>query len=384
MNVIQRILRSWARVHPVAAPEARDLDARGWARLARVARREGVAGLVFRAITTVDRDLEVPPDVRAALRRVALDQAAAHAWEQKVLAEILRAFDAADLHPILLRGHDLVEEIYLGDGSLRPQVDHDILVPPDQMAAAGVILESIGFEQVLCGWTLFRRDRSLVDLHSDPYDRFRVPSRGRILTADVAGIFSRACLSTLSAAPMLRTSPSDRLLILCAHTVKHSFDRLIRLVDIAEAWRELRSDPATLASQALEEGTSDALYYSLMAARARLGASVLDQLLEQIPPPGRSFADRLFEAYLQGGSCPLFSEWLLLSQLEGVGARSMALWEMISPPGERADGSAGWTTGRLAAASSRAARLAGATAGSLTRAILSVSGNGNARSPGDS
>ena len=32
-------------------------------------------------------------------------------------------------------------------------------------------------------------------------------------------------------------SPEDRLLALSAHVVKHSFDRLMRLVDVAECWR---------------------------------------------------------------------------------------------------------------------------------------------------
>jgi hypothetical protein len=218
-----------------------------------------------------------------------------------------------------------------------------------------------------------------------------------VLRADVEAVFSRARPSNLAGAPLLLPSPTDRLLILCAHTVKHSFDRLIRLVDIAECWQARAWDLGALREQAIEEGTADALYFGLTAARARLGAGIpsgllaplrpfAGKLLETRPQHRRiarpsivigPLGDRLFEAYLEGARCPFLAEWLLLGRLRGWRTRARAVREMLFPPDVQAlPGTS--TTPRVLSAIARAARLAAGAAASLTLAALPRMGRGGA------
>ena len=132
-GIVAGILRSWSRIEPVRAPRAAVLDQDGWEQLAVAALRQGVAGLVHRALSRDPCAVLVPPKVRNRLQQVAHDQAAVHAWEEATLREVFDGFHSRELRPVLLRGHGLVATLYGSDGSLRPQLDHDLLVEQERV-----------------------------------------------------------------------------------------------------------------------------------------------------------------------------------------------------------------------------------------------------------
>lgn len=147
------------------------------------------------------------------------------------------------------------------------------------------------------------------------------------------------------------------MLLLCAHVVKHSFDRLIRMVDVAECCRRLSLDADALAEQARAEGTTDALYYGLAASAARAGAPV-ERLLARLTPRHRPWVERAFGEVLEGRASPFFAERLLLSQLDGWSKRLAAMKELFWTPEQRARLRSGSTSGRLVAVPGRVADLA--------------------------
>jgi hypothetical protein len=355
--IVAAILRSWSRIEPARAPRAAALDQNGWDRLADVAIREGVAGLVHRALSRDPCGVLVPPWVRDRMQAVARRQAAAHAWEEAALGEVLDAFHSRGLRPVLLRGHGLVATLYGSDGSLRPQLDHDLLVERGRIDDAREVLRSLGFESNPGSEDVLTRDTTTIDLHWDPYDRPRVPSRGKVIRADAQAVIERAVPITVAGRTVLQPCPTDRVLLLCVHLVKHSFDRLIRMVDIAECCRKFRLDAARLVEQAANDGTADAAYYGLAASAARAGAPA-GALLARMEPHKRLWIDRAFEGVLRGGSSPFFAERLLLSQLTGWGDRLLAVKELLWTPEERARLSAESTSARLVAVPHRVATLA--------------------------
>jgi hypothetical protein len=89
-------------------------------------------------------------------------------------AEVVRAFRTAGVASILLKGPALVRWLYDQD-ALRPYVDADLLVPPDQQEAAAAVLIGLGFEEfglaaIPHDWpkhakTWVRPDGANVDLH---------------------------------------------------------------------------------------------------------------------------------------------------------------------------------------------------------------------------
>jgi hypothetical protein len=330
---ILAVLKAWCRIEPVAAPAASRLDQDDWERLAATAGREGVAGLMGRSLDGDPVASLVPERVRAELRQIAREQAAAHAWQEAALCEVLDAFGRCGLSPVLLRGHALVASLYNADGSLRPQLDHDLLVPLREMPEARKVLRRLGFEDSTETPDVFNRDDVTVDLHHDPYDRSRVPSRGRVIVADADGVHRRAIEARVAGRSVLQPCPSDRVILLSTHLVKHSFDRLIRMVDIAECWRQLSPDPEIVEDRARREGTADAVYYALAAARSRLDAPAPGNLLARLEPPRRRWVDRAFGEVLRGRPPgAYFAERLLLSQLGSWRERLTAVGEMLWTP----------------------------------------------------
>src|SRR5437763_5000805 len=92
----------------------------------------------------------------------------------EVTAQILRAFGAADVRSILLKGASIARWLY-ADGSARSYIDTDVLVPPGHRSRAERVLAELGFSPVLGdedtpGWRLaahvwVRPDGAEVDLH---------------------------------------------------------------------------------------------------------------------------------------------------------------------------------------------------------------------------
>jgi len=327
---LEAVLCAWCRVQPLLVPQGIRLSRKDWLCLLHSARREGVAGLVYRASGRDPLGMNAPAGARATLRQTMLAQAAVWLREEAVLGEVLDALASCRIRPVLLRGLALVTDLY-GDGSLRPQVDHDLLVGPEEMKKARDALLSIGFRSSPGGAGPLLRGSSVIDLHSDPYDRERVPSRAMVIHAAASGVRARAVKRHVAGREVDFPCPEDRLLLLAAHLVKHAFDRLIRLVDVAECWRAGGFEPRELVRQAHSEGTADALFYALAAARTRLGAEVSTQLLERLAPGRRPVVDRAFGRVLAGRPSPYFGEWLLLAQLPGLRAQMRAAGEMLQP-----------------------------------------------------
>ena len=178
------VLRDWCRLAPVPSPSALRFGPADWCALEVVAKREGVAGLVNRALDFDPAGTLAPDRVRSSLRRTALAQGALHAREEAVLGEVLDVLHAAGVRPVLLRGLGLIEAIYR-DGSLRPQVDHDLLVSPGDVGPAGDALRSVGFRLSPGSSGPYLRDASVIDLHTDPIGSGRVPSRSGALRIDL-------------------------------------------------------------------------------------------------------------------------------------------------------------------------------------------------------
>jgi hypothetical protein len=124
-------------------------------------------------------------------------------------AEVLRAFDAAGIGSIVLKGAPLVRWLY-GKGEGRSYADCDLLVAPGDFEAASGILAGLGFEPELDETEMpewwrehgldWRRssDRSAVDLHrtlagarADPEHVWEVLSR-RTQPFDLAGCTARS------------------------------------------------------------------------------------------------------------------------------------------------------------------------------------------------
>ncbi len=172
------------------------------------------------------------PWMQSALKRRHQRLAAATLAQGLALAEVLEDLHRSGIAVLVMRGLRHAEWIYADPGA-RPFEDHDLLVQPPDEGGAAAALRRLGFENP--GPGLFRRGGVLVDLHTDPLGARRRPTRHEIFPVAVERLFRRASPGRVAGAPALILEPEDELLLLAVHLVKHSFDRLVRIADLAHA-----------------------------------------------------------------------------------------------------------------------------------------------------
>jgi hypothetical protein len=188
-----------------------------------------VDGLAWRALGGLPA-AETDNWLRATLRRRHQQRAAAALAQGLALAETLEAFADEGIAVVVMRGLRNSEWIYRDAGS-RPFEDHDLLVRPQEEAAATALLTRLGCEAIAPG--LFRRGGITFDLHIEPLGARRRPGRARVLPIDTEALFRDARPGRVAGAPALVLQDEDDALLMSIHVVKHSFDRLVRTADLA-------------------------------------------------------------------------------------------------------------------------------------------------------
>jgi hypothetical protein len=158
---------------------------------------------------------------------------AAFAWTQS-LKGILAAFHGAGLRVIALKGPCLAERLY-GNAALRTCHDLDLLVRGSDLAHAERLLTELGFQP-----------NGLRDDYHRPWSRQALNlelhhnvENPRAFEFDLDAAWSRATPAEFHGAAVYLFAPSDELLYLCLHSVRHRFERLSLILDLALAFRRL-------------------------------------------------------------------------------------------------------------------------------------------------
>ena len=307
-----------------------------------------IDGLAHRVLGTLPTD-RVHPWLKAALRRRRQRQAAATLAQGLALAEVLESLQRARVPVIVMRGLRTLEAVY-GDPGARPFEDHDLLILPGDLPPARRAFARLGFREETEG--LHRRGGMLIDLHCDPLGARRRPTRSTFFPIPVTALFDRAIAGRVAGAPALLLSPEDDLLLMAVHIVKHSFDRLIRVADIAHM---LSAGQATLdweaiRSRAPHSGVRRVLGWALAAA-ARLGAHSPPDLM----PSARAgrVESILMRRALALRPVPFCGEALMALAVPTWRERMLFVLDALLPSGECAGG--GW--GRVSALPRRSTEL---------------------------
>jgi hypothetical protein len=152
----------------------------------------------------------------------------------ETLKSVLIAFDRAGLPVIALKGPCLAERFY-GDAALRTCYDLDLLVRRSNLDSTERLLTDLGFapngraDDYHRPWS---RKSINLELH------FNVENP-HAFDFDIDAAWKRAERSQFHDAPVWLMAPPDELLYLCIHGVRHRFERLCLVLDLALAFRQL-------------------------------------------------------------------------------------------------------------------------------------------------
>jgi hypothetical protein len=204
----------------------------------------------------------------------------------RATVEVCGALTQAGVRALVLKGPPMAAALYPAP-ELRPSLDVDLLVAPDDLDAAQRALESLGYQLLkdlperageFSHHRLFNAPGKVaVELHHTASEWFQADFDARRMIA-------RARTASLAGATMQVLGPVDELVYLGVHAASHRFENAKWLFDLKlllqtqpVAWREV-IDEARAAHVAA------ALGMALAEARARLRAPVPDWVLDALGP----------------------------------------------------------------------------------------------------
>jgi len=256
-------------------PGPSSFEESNWIELLRVADEENVLPILASRLRGSATDLA--PQQRAELDDIERKARFSAFVSTETLKTVLKEFHAAELPAIALKGPSLAERFY-GDTALRTYADLDLLVRRADLGRAERLLERLRFAAIG---------------HPDDYHQSWVRNGVRLelhhgvdhplaFEFDLGRAWSRAHPAQFAGVPVHLFAAPDELFYLCLHAVRHRFDRLCLLVDLARAFRHLSPDYISLAAPGSSSNNILTLGW-LMAVR-------LDNSLPV--PPGSDFLSR--------------------------------------------------------------------------------------------
>ncbi|MDQ3586751.1 MAG: nucleotidyltransferase family protein [Actinomycetota bacterium] len=242
----------------------------------------------------------------------------------RMTAEVIGALSRRGVEAIALKGASFAVWLYR-DGAVRSYGDCDVLVAPDQVAAAQQVLRDLGFRDYSAPLAhprleshAWRRDPDWVDLHETLIGM-------RVHPEEVWGTLSRRTESQRIGGASLRVlDPVARTLHVALHAAQHGKDEQKPLDDLGRALELLPEELWTEAAELAE----------------RLGATEAFATGLRLLPQGHALASRLglgdagsVESTLLIDPVPLALGFEHLSTVPGVGAKGLiVLRELVPTP----------------------------------------------------
>jgi hypothetical protein len=200
-----------------------------WTRLIEIGKSNRMQPLLGRVLRATDQMGALPPEARALLETAVTEQADIAAVMGEALRKYLRLAAGRRLETVVLKGLSLSVNIY-GDAAMRPGGDIDLLVRRDQVAESLAILDEMGLGR----WWPNLLDDAYYDRHHLHQQRcsqdlkiwfephWALDHPYTLLTVDYGALMDRTTPGELLDQPVRDLQPSDLLLSVAIHLVKHA------------------------------------------------------------------------------------------------------------------------------------------------------------------
>lgn len=268
---------------------------------------EGLDGLLFARAVGAGRPARVPTAWRES-------HAATAAHNLLALQGLTAALAALDDEPVVLPGAALLR-LY-PDLGCRPMDDVDILAPPGRKGGVLAGLARAGLRASGRHPDLMCAPGLTVDVHEDPLNSDRIRARRRAGWLDPVAAWTGRRRVDLDGRPVLALGSEDEVLYTAAHALRHSYRRLIWLVDLRLQLQAPELDWGLLRERAQATGLRRPLAY---------GLALLDRIGPSLPEPASAW---LRSASLRP-STPRLLGWILGNR--GRTCAGEVLWCLSCP-----------------------------------------------------
>jgi len=296
------------------------------------ARYEGVDALLLPLIIAIETNelcVEDKEFYGSRLREKQADYLRNH----HTCAQVLLALNRAEIPVICMRGLAVAEKLYGDVAHLRPQSDIDLLFHPAQLMDAKQVLWDIGFRPDYVYENMFVRGDVLLDLHDEPLGIGRIQAWEHLTPLRAPDFFASAEYAKLAGEEACLIGRKVELAYLCFHAMKHSFERLIWLYDIALLANKVDSDAAwqDVLDGIHEYGLQRPCFYALSYVQRSLNAVVPKYVLDAIRPDMGFVEKRLFNRFMQHEIIPFLAERIFARMMPDFRHRLVFWSETIYP-----------------------------------------------------
>lgn len=296
--------------------------------------REGVGACVWHALQRQGAQLDA--STRAKCVEQPLREQVTHTLTLRAAtAEILGQFADKGIDMAILRGQTIAETLYK-PATLRPQTDVDVLVDAADVPRVTELLTGLGFTPLAPLPQVFARGDVLLDVHTEPLGIERIGSWALLTPLRAPDFFRHAQRKSMLGVTAILSDARVVLPYLSFHAMKHSFERLIWLWDIALLVKRIDGDKAwdDVACGIAEYTLERPCFYALSYASEHLAAPVPAGLLDTLQPPMDWRERQMFRRFMQHESVPFLAE-RVFSRMQPDFAHRLAFWrETIWPSAE--------------------------------------------------
>ncbi|MDQ7002173.1 MAG: nucleotidyltransferase family protein, partial [Ghiorsea sp.] len=294
------------------------------------AQGEAIFPLLWSKLNQAQKDTVQPLLINPMDERIFM---ADHLRMKNATARVLRAFNDNNIPIICMRGLAVSETLY-PQAYLRPHTDIDILFDKKHLLMAKQIAgNQLHYLPLPAYPMLFKQGDIPLDLHIEAIGSERIKAWEHITPLQANDFFKYATEGQLAGEKALLVHPRVMLPYLCFHALKHSFERLIWLYDIAllaeqinqqEQWDEVLKG---IAEYKLERPC----FYALSYAQVNLHAVVPDKVFAQIKPSMGFIERKLFKRFMNHELIPYLAERLFSRMLPSFSHRVEFWQETIYP-----------------------------------------------------
>lgn len=263
-----------------------------WDYLLTLAQWGGVSGLLYSHLKAPALISFVPDRVMKHLENIYLETAKQTRESLSKIESLSNRFGNSRFPVMAIQGLSIAD-IYEEPG-LRPLGDADLMVTPDNKGRFRIVLWEAGYTIPDFRYVdLFYKDGLWIDTHTHILNTDRIASRKYLFPEDLTSLWERAVPFSEKLPLFIRPEPVDNFIALAAHALKHSYFRLIWLVDLHELllngmnWQKLtararfwRQEKVVLYALILVEGF---FHMSIpLKVKDDLGAKRLNRLEKQV------------------------------------------------------------------------------------------------------
>lgn len=293
---------------------------------------EGVHGLIWQRMISTP-DLKLNRDMGESLTARLHEMELRYMRTRHTCGRILVTLDQADISVICMRGMAVAEKLYGDQAALRPQSDIDLLLHESRMLDAKQALWDIGFRPDPKYRNIYFRGDISIDLHHEPLGIERIQTWQYLTPLRIEDFLKYAETGVLADEKALLLHPRVNLPYLCFHAMKHSFERLIWLYDIALLANEIDEQNGwdEILDGIREYRLERPCFYALSYVKEHLDASVSEDLLEKIRPEMNFVERSLFRRFMNHEIIPFLAE-RLFARMQPDFAHRLRFWrETIYP-----------------------------------------------------